>query len=274
MFHKNTPIDDQLFVDFNLLSGAKEFDGEGAASRFNDYMIFNINRYKTGNKSEVINNFTNFSESSYFPKLGYGKTESGYGKGTAVESFITVLNILDQKNMLETLTQGNIYAAVFVKDYGPDRSSDTLIKLITPELSDYTKKVAKIYGFPTKVESVDCWNVDSHQWESKKIVLANTKGTTDVGDYLLICPEEILTSRLTYSMRNFIFSYWREIMNASLEKKDERGFTYNELVNFVNTNYASNYAYMLMVLSEIGSYVKNPDIKVRTNLTFNLNYLI
>ncbi|WP_076647446.1 hypothetical protein [Latilactobacillus sakei] len=25
---------------------------------------------------------------------------------------------------------------------------------------------------------------------------------------------------------------------------------------------------------EQGSYVKNPDIKVRTNLTFNLNYLI
>mgnify|MGYP000918284845 CR=1 FL=1 len=25
---------------------------------------------------------------------------------------------------------------------------------------------------------------------------------------------------------------------------------------------------------ETGSYVKNPDIKVRTNLTFNLNYLI
>ncbi|WP_422385609.1 immunoglobulin-like domain-containing protein [Latilactobacillus curvatus] len=24
----------------------------------------------------------------------------------------------------------------------------------------------------------------------------------------------------------------------------------------------------------LGSYVKNPDIKVRTNLTFNLNYLI
>ncbi|SON74195.1 hypothetical protein [Latilactobacillus sakei] len=28
------------------------------------------------------------------------------------------------------------------------------------------------------------------------------------------------------------------------------------------------------VIKYIGSYVKNPDIKVRTNLTFNLNYLI
>ncbi|MDG2978126.1 helix-turn-helix domain-containing protein [Latilactobacillus curvatus] len=27
-------------------------------------------------------------------------------------------------------------------------------------------------------------------------------------------------------------------------------------------------------LPNVGSYVKNPDIKVRTNLTFNLNYLI
>ncbi|BBE25892.1 hypothetical protein NFHkm12_07180 [Latilactobacillus curvatus] len=30
----------------------------------------------------------------------------------------------------------------------------------------------------------------------------------------------------------------------------------------------------LVVSSTKGSYVKNPDIKVRTNLTFNLNYLI
>ncbi|MDG2982127.1 AsnC family protein [Latilactobacillus curvatus] len=27
-------------------------------------------------------------------------------------------------------------------------------------------------------------------------------------------------------------------------------------------------------IGKMGSYVKNPDIKVRTNLTFNLNYLI
>ncbi|SON69107.1 protein of unknown function [Latilactobacillus sakei] len=28
------------------------------------------------------------------------------------------------------------------------------------------------------------------------------------------------------------------------------------------------------LVTATGSYVKNPDIKVRTNLTFNLNYLI
>ena len=28
------------------------------------------------------------------------------------------------------------------------------------------------------------------------------------------------------------------------------------------------------LIIDSGSYVKNPDIKVRTNLTFNLNYLI
>lgn len=41
------------------------------------------------------------------------------------------------------------------------------------------------------------------------------------------------------------------------------GTVHNELVGTFDKSQTSN-----------GSYVKNPDIKVRTNLTFNLNYLI
>lgn len=46
------------------------------------------------------------------------------------------------------------------------------------------------------------------------------------------------------------------------------GTVHNELVGTFDKSQASNRTI------EEGSYVKNPDIKVRTNLTFNLNYLI
>lgn len=253
-FHKNEFTDSLLFVDFNLLEGAKEFDGKVAASRFNDYMLFNIDKFRSGEKQQVAQNFANFSEESYFPKLGYGTKESGSGRGTTAESFIMVLEQLEKKKMLTTLTHGNIYSTVFVKDYGPDKSSDTLITLITPELSDYTARVAKIYNIPTITKFVKCWNVDTHQWEKMPIILANTFGTSNLNDYLLICPEEILTNNLAYSMRDFIFGYWREIMNAKLEKDGQHKLTYNELKNFVKANYESNYAYMLMILNEIDSF--------------------
>ncbi|WP_241231934.1 hypothetical protein [Latilactobacillus curvatus] len=44
----------------------------------------------------------------------------------------------------------------------------------------------------------------------------------------------------------------------------------NETLN----NIAIAAAIVVVLIVMFGSYVKNPDIKVRTNLTFNLNYLI
>lgn len=253
MFHENSTKDAQLFVDFNLLKDSKEFNGEEAAVRFNDYMSSNIEQYEAGEKTEVTNNFSNFSEEVYFPRLGFGKTDNMNGRGTAAANFIDVLERLQKKDKLKSLTYGNIYATVFVQDYGPDKSSDTLITLITPELSKYTQKVAQAFGFPTMTKKVKYWNIEGHNWQKMDIILANTSGSDEEKDYLLVVPEEILTANLSYSMENFIFSYWREIMNNRLKVLGEPTLTKDKLVEHIKSYYESNYAYMLSVLTEMDS---------------------
>lgn len=247
-YHKNSiEKDEEKFVDFNLLDQAQGFDGKSAIKTITDYMGFSLSEFSHGYTTKVAANFSEFSEKRYYPTLGYSK-RLGRGRGVKVKSFLEILNILAIRDKASDIMVGNMFAPVFVENYGPDRNSDFLIKLIIPQLSDYTKSVAQENGLETKVEKSKKWDISKHDWVPNNIVLAKFPNELE---YRLIVPEEILTTKLPYDANDFIYRYWLTLLNERRKENGLKPYTQKDLREKEVSKYDSNHDYILSVLRQM-----------------------
>lgn len=247
-YHKNSNVqDDKLFVDFNLIKFCEDFDSSAALNTIDDYMKYNLELYRRGQKKEVAQNFSNFIEKDYFPTLGFSKGNKG-GRGVTSKKFIEILDLVFQRECAELLIEGNIFAPIFVENYNMDRNTDFLLTLMLPQLSDYTKMVAKSLGLETKIQIVKVWDTCNHAWMNQEITLA--KYPEDI-IFRIIVPEDILVDDLPYSGTKFIYRYWIKIENAKREEKGLDKYTVSEYSEYIKNNYGSNQAYLKYILSEM-----------------------
>ena len=248
-YHKNGSADSRKFVDFNKLKLTKGFNGERAAERANSFMLYTAELVKDGETQKASDLFQNFHEYYYFPRLGFCK-KSRNGKGTSPESFIEVIKLLQEKKRSDLLIRGNIFAPVLVKNYNADKSSDTLIALTLPELSEYTALLANIYGFPTKKIEANYWNTSDLCWSKMQIVLADTENS---GEFMIVCPDDILTSRFEYTMANFIFKFWLIVHNESLVVEGKPKLTQEKLREFIKENFGSNRNFLMYIIGDMST---------------------
>lgn len=259
-FHINTDGSDELlYIDYYLIKDCYGFDGEAAISNIDNFMNYNGHKYEIGQRNKVASNFSNLSEKPYYPCLGNSENGSN-GRGVSEQKFIEILDLFKEKGDIIALIHGNVFSPVFVYGYGPDLNSDLLIALIVEQISDYTKKVAKINNFDTETESAKSWNPITEDWETITITLARCNNKNE---FHLIVPEDMLTDRLPYSASDFLSNYWRPKLNAKNEKKGIPEMNKKEFSQWLKDNGYSEHDYLMEVIEEI-SYQELVDYMTRS----------
>ena len=247
-FHKNDDfMDDRFFVDYNLINSCEGFDGETAVNNIAEFMQFNLELFLTGKRYQVAKNFSEFSEVDFYPSLGFARSAKK-GRGVRPKSFIEILDLIAYRENAASIINGNIFAPVLVDNYGEDRNSDFLIKLMLPQISEYTKKVAIENSLETTTIVTKTWDCATNNWVSYETVLA--KYPSDLV-FRLIVPEDMLTYKLPYNPNDFICTYWRTIVNYSRENSDLKPYTQEEFRKFIKSEYGTYHEYILHIVEEM-----------------------
>jgi hypothetical protein len=185
VFNGFTDLDSQFYVDPRLLDRTRVPEFKGAGERFTKHFK-NVLRLLKASKTTgdlmwaKAVKLLQFREVTH-TGLGYGAAGvqgSGIGPGLAGKLAATVKALVDAG-----INDPSIFDLVglFQEGYGPDRLSDTVVRLALPELLQYNERVVRRLKLPTTSIAMD-----GHT--------ANLPYDQQSDRWFLLLPESILTA--------------------------------------------------------------------------------
>ena len=185
VFNGFTDLDSQFYVDPRLLDRTRVPEFKGAGERFTKHFKDVLRLLKAAKMPGDLM-WTKAVQRLQFREvthtgLGYGAAGvqgSGVGPGLAAKLAATVKELVDAG-----ITDPAIFDLVglFQDGYGPDRLSDTVVRLALPELLKYNERVVTRLKLPTTVVTID----------GRK---ANLPYDKQADRWFLLLPESILTA--------------------------------------------------------------------------------
>ena len=176
---------------------------------------------KLGKPRDIALNMLRFKEPT---ETGLGYTNYGFqgrGMGPAFsrEIFDAITDFLDWG--LEEFGPYLSTFQMFVEGVGPDRVSDMITNIIKEDLLDYTIKVCKEKGIPSKRVLIENLGFKDGMWFRKKVDLPVHPYT---GKPIILVPRDFLTARSNIELEDFE-SYISHIENEELRSQATHLFT-------------------------------------------------
>ena len=143
-------------------------------------------------------------------RLGFSSAGSR-GSGIGPEKARALFHSLEQSKAVRTGDLRDLADCdLFVNGISSDNISDMAIRLIKPQLVEYTTRQSKLYGLPTQNMPIGMlWNPESLWWEGHyaEVPMVN-------GEALLLVPKACVRRRVALDPKKFAQHYMKNFLQA------------------------------------------------------------